>query len=126
MSGKAGTGKSHVIKTFQKFLKLFSDGCNIPFDSSITKYTACTGSAACLIPFETTIHLAAELNSRKVRNDSPDWTDVILLVIDEISYMPQKDLVKLDQNLRILSGNKDTIFGGIHIIFAGDFPSYHQ
>ena len=41
--------------------------------------------------------------------------------MDEISFMKETDLRKLDQYMRILTGNKDLLFGGIILILIGDF-----
>jgi len=63
LSGKAGSGKSHVIKTALAFLKKFCNNCDIPFDTDVVKVTAVTGCAAAnlKIPGATTIHRAAHL-----------------------------------------------------------------
>ena len=63
LSGKAGSGKSHVIKTALAFLKKFCNNCDIPFDSDVVKVTAVTGCAAAnlKIPGATTVHRAAHL-----------------------------------------------------------------
>ena len=121
LSGKAGSGKSHVIESVQIFLKVFCDNCDIPFDDDIIKITACTGSAASLFMSGKTIHGAAFLRNKRIVKNHCNWVNVILLFIDEISFMSLQSLAQLDTNLRALTGNKRQPFGGIHIIFIGDF-----
>ena len=43
-----------------------------------------------------------------------------MLIIDEISFMNEETLAKLDKNLRLLKEN-DTLFGGIMIVLVGNF-----
>ena len=128
LSGKAGSGKSHVIKTILAFLRMFCNKCDIPFDSDIVKVTAYTGVAAAQfkIPGATTIHRAAHMNYKSPKRQSNDWVNKIISVIDEISFMSTPTWEKLDRRLRIQTVKMDELFGGIHIIFAGDFFKYLQ
>ena len=50
-----------------------------------------------------------------------DWTVTKVLIIDEISMAGTDLFPKLDKHLRILTGKRDKMYGGIHIIFFGDF-----
>ena len=122
LSGKAGSGKSHVIKTALAFLKKFCNNCDIPFDTDVVKVTAVTGCAAAnlKIPGATTIHRAAHL-TRAPKKQHPDWINTILLFIDEISFMSKTKLENLDRYLKIQTGRSDMLLGGVHIVFAGDF-----
>ena len=99
LSGKAGSRESHVIKTTLTFLKKFCDKCDIPFDSDVIKITAYTGCAAAGLKIlgATTIHRAAQLNSKNPQKHSTDWINTALLFIDEISFMSKTTLAKLDR-----------------------------
>jgi len=44
-----------------------------------------------------------------------------MLVIDEISFCRQSILEELDKQLRQLKSRSDKSYGGVHIIFIGDF-----
>ena len=66
LSGKAGSGKSHVIESVRIFLKVFCDNCDIPFNDDIIKITACTGSAASLFVSGKTIHGAAFRRKKRI------------------------------------------------------------
>ena len=88
---------------------MFCNKCDIPFDSDIVKVTAYTGVAAAQfkIPGATTIHGAANLNSKSPKRQSSDWVNTIITFIDEISFMLTPTLEKLDRRLRIQTGKMD-------------------
>jgi hypothetical protein len=50
-----------------------------------------------------------------------DWTLTRVLIIDEISMADKRFFKTLDRNLCILTGNINVLYGGVHIIFTGDF-----
>lgn len=80
-----------------------------------------SGSAASLFG-DVTLHSACKLNCNPSNiSYEEDWQLTILLFVDEISFMKETDLRKLDQYMRILTGNKDLLFGGIILILIGDF-----
>lgn len=43
------------------------------------------------------------------------------MVIDKISFLDEDNLCKLDKNLRKLKENNHDMYGGLQIIFVGDF-----
>ena len=49
------------------------------------------------------------------------WNECELLVIDEISMLGKKTLELLDKVARYFSKNDNQAFGGLQIIFCGDF-----
>ena len=121
LSGMGGTGKSEVVKAFVYFVENISYFFGWNYDSDTVKITALTGAAACQIPNGKTIHNQACLNSKKITQANVDcWKSTKMLIIDEISFMNEDTLEKLDKNLRLLKEN-DTLFGGIMIVLVGDF-----
>jgi hypothetical protein len=52
--------------------------------------------------------------------DKNEWQDVRILIVDEVSFMSDKNLLTLDRKLKDI-GNRNKPFGGFSIIFAGDF-----
>jgi hypothetical protein len=123
VTGPGGSGKSHVVKCCRLYCKQFCDALGKPFNFSVFPITATTNAAASLLQ-GLTIHMAAMLNSSKVQmEDCIDvtWTITKVLIIDEISLADKNLFRKLDKNLRILTGNRHLLYGGIHIIFTGDF-----
>jgi hypothetical protein len=84
-------------------------------------FTAYTGSAASLFGGVTIVkhaHLAKQgpLTEEEIK----EWEDVRILVIDEISFMKDRELIRLDTRLKEMR-DRSKPFGGFSIIFAGDF-----
>ena len=99
LSGMGGTGKSEVVKAFVYFVKNISYFFAWNYDSDTVKITALTGAAACQIPGGKTIHSQACLNSRKITQANVDcWKSTKMPIIDEISFMNEDTLEKLDKN----------------------------
>jgi hypothetical protein len=46
---------------------------------------------------------------------------LIMIVIDEISYISPEMLAQIDNRLRQLMGKPETPFGGIAVLLMGDF-----
>ena len=85
-------------------------------------FTAYTGSAASLFGGVTIVkhaHLAS--NKALTEEDKNEWEDVRILIIDEISFMKDDELISLDNRLKEIKRNRAKPFGGLSIIFAGDF-----
>jgi len=123
VTGPGGSGKSHVIKCCRLYCKAFCDAIGKPFDFSIFPVTATSNSAASLLQGKT-IHKAAMLRRSIIGielSTEVDWTVTKVLIIDEISMAGLDLFPKLDKHLRILTGNRHLLYGGIHIIFTGDF-----
>ena len=49
------------------------------------------------------------------------WANVRILVIDEVSFMKDSEMRKLDRQLKQCCGDRNKPFGGLSIVFAGDF-----
>ena len=83
--------------------------------------TAMSGVAATLINGETT-HSVLGLNQTNVDgSDALAWKDARLLIVDECSFASARDFEKMHQNLKILMGDQFSKYGGINIVFSGDF-----
>ena len=123
LTGFAGAGKSTCVKIAQRFCFEFCNAVSIPWNVDTFLFTATTGSAASLFEGQT-IHDAAYLNGQ-TKNISHDkykqWENVRILIIDEVSFATIKDIEKLDIRLKILKGRQDVPFGGVSIVFSGDF-----
>ena len=120
LTGAGGCGKSHCVYAARKFCHRFSQAAGIVFEKNTFWFTACTGSAAAIWG-GVTIHSAAKLNCKQIYDEyREDWKNVRLLIIDEISYFSENDLKKLDRCLKKLA-NPELLYGGISIVFAGDF-----
>ena len=121
LTGPGGTGKSTIIKIFKD---KYSSSRKIGL-------TAMTGCAALLLGGSTLhsylgIQLGTasvknlEINIRKNRLLFSKWLDLEVLIIDEISMLTPVLLDKLEELARLVRDSQ-IVFGGIQVIFTGDF-----
>jgi len=124
ITGPGGTGKTEIIKHIKKLAIE---------NKKIIQICALTGCAAVLLDCNAkTVHSWAgiglgnnslELTIYKIRKFLPklkNWRKIDILVIDEISMMSKKLFELLDGIGKNLRNNK-LPFGGIQLIFSGDF-----
>ena len=61
-------------------------------------------------------------NQKNISNKKrKEWENVQILIIDEISFFTQVNLEKLDRHLKNIKGIQDRPYGGVSIVFSGDF-----
>jgi len=118
IGGPGGTGKSHVLDALREFFKSRKE-------SHRFRLASFTGVAAKNIR-GMTLHSALSLNKRKKRNDKglteliSMWRNVDYLFIDEVSMIGCNLMLQIHEAL--CEAKENTLpFGGINIIFAGDF-----
>jgi len=125
ITGPGGTGKTRLIKYFVDYM-----------ESRSIKYQVCamTGCAALLLGCNArTLHswsgiklargnfeviLSAVLRNIKAVNA---WKSVKVLIVDEVSMMSKKIFELIDRLARIIKKDSGRPFGGIQIVFTGDF-----
>ncbi|CAF0805839.1 unnamed protein product [Brachionus calyciflorus] len=120
LGGDGGTGKTRVILAINFYFWFNNEYKNL-------KIAAYTGTAANLI-YGNTIHgtFKFQINQNEKNyfnitlNDTIDWETVTHLIIDEISMVSCNLLTEIDRSLRELK-RKNIIYGGLHILFSGDF-----
>ena len=96
------------------------------YDTDVVKITALTGAAACEIPNGRTLHSQACLSSRKILLLMEEsWRTTNMSIIDDISFLDVENIKNLDRHMRKLKEN-DTMYGGVHIVFVGDFFKCYQ
>jgi len=117
LTGPGGTGKSHVIGCFKAFCVAWGAGYTL-------RLTGTTGIASCLIggaTYHSTLGFVRGNTSKKtLREKEHALRMVTFILIDEVSMMGAWDIARIDKRLRALKG-KDAPFGGLHIVFCGDF-----
>ena len=121
LTGPAGSGKSSALMVAQQFCFEFCLSVGFMWSDKTFLFTAYTGSAASLFG-GVTISKAAFINQNSALSldDINEWQDVQILIIDEISFMSDSVLKRLDKKLKQI-GNAARVFGGFSIIFSGDF-----
>jgi ATP-dependent DNA helicase PIF1 len=126
ITGPGGTGKSFLLQNLHNYYKLRT--------KKKLAITAMTGCAAVLIgPFAKTLHSwagiglgrgDAEAIASMVASDKrkgPRWRQTNCLVIDEVSMMTPALLALLDAVGRKARKCPDIPFGGMQMVFVGDF-----
>ena len=131
MSGPGGVGKSHVIKLIHsdtlKLLRL--SGCIEPGEVTVL-LTAPTGVAAFNIS-GMTLHSAfllnlgrfgyQPLNSEKLNTLRMKLSNLLRVVIDEVSMVGSNMLLEIHKRLQQIKGvSADHMFGGVSILAVGD------
>lgn len=126
ITGPGGTGKSFLMNCLYDTL---------PRQTGRTvALTALTGCAALLLhPKAKTLHSWAGVglardcvpilvkNIKKSRRAALRWLQADILVIDEISMMTPEFLEKLDEVGKKIRRNEFLPFGGLQLVFVGDF-----
>jgi hypothetical protein len=122
LGGPGGTGKSRVIDALQAFFKLRGQHRRLRLSSY-------TGVAARNIS-GMTLHSALGMgqhsenkakSGRALRDLMSMWDGVDYLFIDEVSMVGCKLLYDISVALCAARGDANTTFGGVNMIFAGDF-----
>ena len=122
LDGAGGSGKSEVIKQLLIYARSFCSQLGVPFTKHTILITASTGVAATLIN-GSTLHSATYLNQKtEITEDQRKlFQEVRMLIIDEISMIDIKTLQNLDKKLRDLKESRGDYYGGINVLFVGDF-----
>ena len=126
LTGPGGTGKSFLLENLHSYFK--------KRDKKKLAITAMTGCAAVLIgPFAKTLHSWAGIGLGRGDVDKmadmvaadkrkgPRWRQTKCLVIDEVSMMTPALLALLDAVGRKARKCPEKPFGGLQLVFVGDF-----
>jgi len=122
--GEGGTGKSRLIMAIKAWF------CHLGRSESLV-ITATTGTAAYKIN-GTTLHSGVGIRvekgdrgGQKVTEDRRTaWINRQYLIVDEVSMMDCNVLSRLHTQLSLLKSRPSDLFGGINIIFLGDFLQF--
>jgi ATP-dependent DNA helicase PIF1 len=125
ITGPGGTGKTYLIKAIEQ---------NAKENNKIYQVCALTGCAAILLQCgASTLHRFAGIGTaygtipqvveRVIKNRSKkmNWIKLELLIVDEVSMLSLKIFSILDLIAKRVKQRWNEPFGGIQIIFSGDF-----
>ncbi len=121
LSGPAGAGKTTAVKIAEKFCYRFCKAVGSLWHDTNFLFTAYTGSAASYSGGITICKVGyINKNGDLTLEEKLQWKYVKILIIDEISFMQDNELQRLDRRLKECR-DRTKVFGGISIIFSGDF-----
>jgi hypothetical protein len=121
MTGAGGAGKSNVITALIEYCKEFCANLGVLFDNQTIVITALTGVAATSIMGQTT---STGLGMTRTVTDNKfikSFKDTRMILIDEVSFCKAFELGQIDRSMRIVKQEPDLTYGGVHVIFSGDF-----
>ncbi|CAB9528348.1 helicase PIF1 [Seminavis robusta] len=121
--GPGGSGKSTVINLVIAYAREYCELIEHPFTDRTIVVCAMSGVAATLLHGETW-HSAAGANRSKKNvadNLCDEWKDTRMVIIDKISFASETDFKKMYEYTQILKENKFSPFGGLNMVFAGDY-----
>ena len=121
--GPGGCGKTTVIDLVMEYAKEYcSYMSNYTFTKRTIVVTAMTGVAATVLLGETT-HKALHLCRKRdlSEQDTLPWADTKMVIVDEISFASKKDIININETLCEIRNRWERRYGGIHMVFSGDF-----
>ena len=121
LHGPGGSGKSRVISLVLRYAQRFCDNMEVEFNSRTIVVCAYSGVAATILKGET-LHSALYLNNEKITNEMLErFVGTRMVIIDEISFASDSNLIKIDKHMRLLRDEPGKRYGGVHMVFAGDY-----
>jgi hypothetical protein len=123
--GEGGTGKSRSIMAIRAWF------CHLGRSESLV-ITATTGIAAFKINGTTLSHSGVRIRVEKgdhggqkvTEEQRTVWINRQYLVVDEVSMMDCNILARLHTQLSLLKSRPSDLFGGINVIFLGDYLQF--
>lgn len=116
VTGKAGTGKTHVLRHFQAATR---KKIMIVAPTGVAALNAGGATIHRLLGLNTGLPADLVMDYRKVASRNKILGELDALVIDEVSMVSSDLLDSMDRTLQIIRGNSDP-FGGIQVIMFGD------
>ena len=121
LHGPGGSGKSAVINAVKAHASDFCRLLGHPFTNRTIIVTAMSGVAATLLKGETA-HMVMGLNRDSVQlEESDEWLDARLVIVDEISFASAEDFSKMHENCKHFMQENYCLCGGLNMVFAGDY-----
>ena len=121
LSGPAGSGKTTAVKIAERFCYKFCSVMGKLWTDRTFLFTAYTGSAASCFGGITICKAAFISKSGDLSpEEKSQWKHVRILIIDEISFMTDREIIQLNKRLKECRDSTQ-VYGGVSIIFAGDF-----
>ncbi|KAE8211017.1 hypothetical protein CF319_g9369, partial [Tilletia indica] len=132
MHGEAGTGKTVVVRLLRELMDAYGRGHQIMFVAPTGKAAAAIGGMTQHAAFKLDIRQRG-LTVEELEIEKQDHTATRLrflqktfgnirwIFFDEVSMTSCEMFGEIEQSLRIGTGKLDEPFGGVNVLFAGDF-----
>ena len=117
LGGMGGTGKSQVIKALSSFFEGRKEAHRFII-------VAPTGTAAALLggsTYHSTFGINERMNTSKIGHIKAKLSGVEYVFFDEVSMLSARDLYRINAQLANVCGVNDIPFGGLNMVFSGDF-----
>ena len=117
MGGMGGTGKSQVIKALSSFFETRHEAHQFVV-------VAPTGTAAALLggsTYHSMFGINDRMSSNKIGEIKAKLNGVNYVFFDEVSMLSARDLYRINSQLAKVFGISDIPFGGLNMVFCGDF-----
>lgn len=123
LHGPGGCGKTSVIDMVVEYAREYCSYMeNYKFTERTIVVTAMTGVAATHLLGQTVHKALYFYNNGSPKPEQVEaWEDTKLVIVDEISFADHKVIEKIHKILCRLKDNREAKYGGLNIVFAGDF-----
>jgi len=130
--GRAGTGKSQVLKALRFFVDQFHSVLSMPVENMV-QFCAPTGCAAALLRAQTVhsligigLHTNHRTRTKAAGRDErvAAWSATGLVVVDEVSMVPTPIHDTMGRIIGDLRGKKDTMYGDVSMCWCGDMRQF--
>ena len=122
--GEGGTGKSRLIDAVRAWFKFCRREQELVITATTgaaaSKINGSTAHSATGIPFERKTGRKGE-EGVHVKSKTKDWTDRNYMIVDEVSMMDTNVITNISTELGRIKALPSEKFGGVNIIFMGDF-----
>lgn len=128
LGGEGGTGKSRIIEALVYLAKMWDR-------PGAVRTCAPTGIAASLVNGQTFHSLVGlrggenfDIRKKPSAKSMEELAGLLMLVVDEISMLGRKNLAALSSYLKLIKDKNGSTehFGGVLMVFSGEFFKYHQ
>jgi hypothetical protein len=117
LGGMGGTGKTQVIKALSSFFECRNEAHRFII-------VAPTGTAAALLggsTYHSMFGINERMNTSKIGHIRAKLSGVEYVFFDEVSMLSARDLYRINVQLANVCGVNDIPFGGLNMVFSGDF-----
>ena len=117
LGGMGGTGKSQVLKALSSFFESRKEAHRFIV-------VAPTGTAAALLggsTYHSMFGINERMNTSKIGHIKAKLSGVEYVFFDEVSMLSARDLYRINAQLANVCGVNDIPFGGLNMVFSGDF-----